>query len=104
MNIYGKKPCIKIEIFISIYAIFYIMKSEDLQKLGFTPNEAKIYLVLLKYGPLQAKEISKKTQINRRTTYGALERLLEKGYISYSIVANKESSKPYKSRIDHRKN
>ena len=41
------------------------MKAGDLQKLGFTLNEAKIYLVLLEYGPLQAGEISKKPQINR---------------------------------------
>jgi len=64
------------------------MKVENLQKIGFALNEAKIYLILLEQGSLQAGEISKKTQINRRTTYDVLERLLEKGYISYSVVAN----------------
>lgn len=65
------------------------MKAEDLQNIGFALNEAKIYLTLLTYGPLQAGEISKKTQINRRTIYDTIERLIEKGYVSYSIVANK---------------
>ena len=64
------------------------MRAEDLQKIGFASNEAKIYLILLEYGPLQAGEISKKTQINRRTTYDTIERLIERGYISYSITAN----------------
>lgn len=70
--------------------MYYIMKTEDLQKVGFTLNEAKIYLILLEYGPLQAGGVSKKTQINRRTTYDTIERLIEKGYISYSIIANKK--------------
>lgn len=65
------------------------MKAEDLQKIGFASNEAKIYLILLEYGSLQAGEISKKTQINRRTTYDTIERLIEKGYLSYVIVTNK---------------
>jgi len=65
------------------------MKAEDLQKIGFASNESKIYLILLEFGPLQAGDISKKTQINRRTTYDTIERLIKKGYISYSIVTNK---------------
>ncbi|MDD5191832.1 MAG: helix-turn-helix domain-containing protein [Candidatus Nanoarchaeia archaeon] len=65
------------------------MKAEDLREIGFNLNEAKIYLILLEYGSLQAGQISKKTQINRRTIYDTIERLIEKGYISYSIIANK---------------
>jgi len=65
------------------------MNVENLQKIGFNLNEAKIYLILLEYGSLQAGLLSKKTQINRRTTYDTIERLIEKGYISYSVIANK---------------
>jgi sugar-specific transcriptional regulator TrmB len=66
------------------------MLSENLVALGFTPVEAKIYLVLLEHGSLMAGELSKKTQTNRRTTYDTIERLIEKGYISYIISANRK--------------
>ena len=67
------------------------MKTEDLLKLGFTRNEAKIYFILIEHNQLQAGEISKKTLINRRTTYDTLQRLIEKGYITYNIIANKKA-------------
>lgn len=65
------------------------MKPAELQTLGFTLAEAKIYLTLLEDGPQQAGKISKITHINRRTTYDTLERLINKGYINYNITANK---------------
>lgn len=65
------------------------MNAEELQKLGFKENEAKIYLILLEHGPMQAGEISKKVQLNRRTVYDVLERLLEQGYASYQLATNK---------------
>ena len=66
------------------------MEVESLQKLGFTLNEAKIYLALLELGPSQSGRINKKTQINRRTTYDTIERLIEKGYLSFIIKSNKK--------------
>jgi len=66
------------------------MLSENLIRLGFTPVEAKIYLALLEHGSLMAGDLSKKTQTNRRTTYDTVERLIEKGYISYIISANRK--------------
>ncbi len=70
------------------------MDSEKLIKLGFTNTEAKIYLILLELNEAQAGLISKKSQINRTTTYDALERLLKKGLITYTIQANKKVFKP----------
>ena len=68
--------------------------SEKLIKLGFTSTEAKIYLILLESNEAQAGLISKKSQINRTTTYDALERLLKKGLVTYTIQANKKVFKP----------
>lgn len=66
------------------------MDADKLQRLGLSRNEAKIYVALLEIGEAQAGALSKKTQINRTTTYDALERLLEKGLISYSIQAGRK--------------
>lgn len=44
---------------------------------------------MLRDGSLLAGEISKRTQINRRTTYDTIERLIEKGFVSYNIVSNR---------------
>jgi len=67
-----------------------IVDPEQLEKLGFLRNEAKIYLLLLEEGPLLAGALSKKSGINRRTTYDTIERLLQKGYLTYSISANRK--------------
>lgn len=61
-----------------------------LEQLGLLPNEAKLYLVLLELGQAQAGPISRKAQINRTTTYDILERLIEKGLITYVIQANRK--------------
>jgi len=61
---------------------------ETLKRIGFSSNEAKVYLTLLKIGSSKAGKISKETHINRTTTYDALKRLLEKGLVSYVIKAN----------------
>lgn len=70
------------------------MDIEKLQKIGFNLNEAKIYLALLELGESQAGRISKKAQINRTTTYDSLERLIEKGLITFVISANKKIFRP----------
>ena len=63
---------------------------KQLTKLGFSENEAKIYLELLKNKDIQAGLLSKNTGINRRTTYDSLQRLIEKGYVGFNISANKK--------------
>ncbi len=66
------------------------MQADQLLHFGFTSNEARIYLALLEFGPLSAGLISKRTLINRRTTYDTIEKLIKQGFLSYSIVANKK--------------
>lgn len=70
------------------------MDIEKLEAIGLSKNEAKIYLALIKLGSAQAGEISKKTQINRRTTYDTLERLIKKGLVTFVIKANRRTFKP----------
>ncbi len=72
------------------------MELRKLERLGFNTSEAKIYLTLLELGEAQAGEISKKTQINRTTIYDSLERMIEKGVVTYVIQANKKVFQPVK--------
>lgn len=75
------------------------MDTEKLQKLGLNLGEAKVYLVLLNLGKAQAGEISKKSQINRTTVYDSLERLIERGLVTYIISANKKIFRPVKPAV-----
>jgi len=71
-----------------------VMEMIKLKRIGFSETESKIYIVLLELGQAQAGEISKKSQVNRTTTYDALERLIEKGFVKYFVTANKKIFKP----------
>ncbi|MFT4311459.1 MAG: TrmB family transcriptional regulator [Candidatus Woesearchaeota archaeon] len=64
------------------------MLVENLIKLDFTKSEAKILIFLLHNNKSTASKVSKETQINRTTTYDILNRLMEKGLISYVIKSN----------------
>ena len=55
---------------------------EELEKLGFSKNEAKVYLALLKLGSSLAGKIAKETLLDRSSTYSALKVLHKKGVIS----------------------
>jgi len=59
-----------------------------LQEIGLSKKESEIYLCLIKYGYLSAKEISKKTNILRASVYDYIESLLEKGFITYTFKTN----------------
>ncbi len=61
-----------------------------LQKLGLNQTEIKIYRALLTLGSSLAGEITKQAQINRSQGYDALERLIEKGLVSYVIKENRK--------------
>ncbi|MBN1156483.1 hypothetical protein JXA85_02630 [Candidatus Woesearchaeota archaeon] len=66
------------------------MSQEELEKLGLSPNESKIYLALLEIGSSTADKISQKSGIHRRTVYDNIEKLMNKGLINYIIRANKK--------------
>jgi len=66
------------------------MLGESLEKAGLTRVEAKVYMALIDLGSSLAGQISKKSGIHRRTIYDALDRLAEKGLISYIVRNNRK--------------
>ncbi len=66
------------------------MLGESLEKAGLTRVEAKVYLALLDLGPSLAGQISKKTGVHRRNIYDSLDRLAEKGLVSYIVKNNRK--------------
>lgn len=63
---------------------------EILQNLGLTNTKAKVYLTLLEIGKSLAGTIADRAHIHRRNTYDALEQLLQKGLVSYTVSNNKK--------------
>lgn len=61
-----------------------------LEEIGLAGNEIKVYLALLELGSALAGEITKKSGINRTNVYDALDRLTEKGLVSYVIKSNRK--------------
>src|SRR3989338_4567553 len=66
------------------------MDAAILEKIGLTGNEIKVYLALLELGSVTAGEIIKKTGLHRAGAYDTLERLMDKGIVSYVIKANRK--------------
>lgn len=56
---------------------------KTLEELGFSKNEAKVYLTLLNLGSSAAGIIAEKSRVYRTNVYEALNRLIEKGLVSY---------------------
>ena len=69
-----------------------------LSKIGLTKNESKIYLALLNLGTAQAGQITEKSGVHRRNVYDAIDRLMEKGLISFVTVNNKKLFSPVNPR------
>jgi len=58
------------------------MFENELQQLGLSEKEAKVYLASLELGSTSVLEISKKAGLKRPTTYYAIEELIKKGLMS----------------------
>jgi sugar-specific transcriptional regulator TrmB len=71
---------------------------QNLQKVGLTANESKVYLALLKTGSAKAGKVSKEAGLNRTSTYESLRSLLEKGLISYVIIGKVKWFQPSEPR------
>jgi HTH-type transcriptional regulator, sugar sensing transcriptional regulator len=65
------------------------MKYKILEKLGLTETEAKIYMILLRLGSTHVTPIIKRAELHRATVYDVLDRLIEKGLVSYIIKEGK---------------
>ena len=59
------------------------MHSSDLERIGLNRNEAKVFLALLKNGPSIASELVKITGFHRNIIYDNLDKLSERGLVTY---------------------
>ena len=66
------------------------MIKETLLALGLTSNEVEIYLTLLNGGEQSVNEIGSKSGLHRQVCYDALDRLVEKGFVSFVLKNNKK--------------
>ena len=64
--------------------------TEKLKEFGLSEKEAKAYLASLELGDATASDISIKSNLPRTLVYDILERLIERGLISYSVKSNKK--------------
>jgi sugar-specific transcriptional regulator TrmB len=67
------------------------MEISDLIKLGFNKNEAKVYLALIRLGKADAREIINSTKFHRNIVYDNLDKLIEKGLVTFIIEKSKKN-------------
>jgi sugar-specific transcriptional regulator TrmB len=70
------------------------MKEEALEGIGFSKNEAKVYIALLDIGRATATEIANMSKVHRTNVYDALNGLIKKGAVS---CITKEDTKYYEA-------
>lgn len=61
------------------------------EELGLSPNEGKLYEVLLRNGELGIGPLAIKASVNRRNVYDAIKRLLGRGLVQ-EVIHHRESS------------
>ena len=69
---------------------------KDLEKFGLSDKEAKVYLACLELGPSTAAQVAQKADVNRATTYVAIESLTKQGLLS----SHEKDSKTFFSAED----
>lgn len=62
---------------------------QNLQRLGFSRNEARVYISALETGVSSAQEIAKRAKLKRTTTYSILEYLIERGVVGKTEIRGK---------------
>ncbi len=70
------------------------MYEKELQEFGLTEGEAKVYVCLLKLGLSTVGPVVKNSKVAYSNIYEILERLIQKGLVSYII---KEKTRHYKA-------
>lgn len=66
------------------------MNTQILEEIGLTKTEIKIYLTLLKIGQSTTTKIIKESGIHASKVYEFLDKLIQKGLVSYVIKSNKK--------------
>lgn len=61
------------------------MEIEVLQEIGFSQAEAKVYLTLLRSGPVKVGHIIEKSGLQSSTIHNTLHSLIDKGYVTYFL-------------------
>ncbi len=67
------------------------MKLENLKEIGFTKGQIEVYSAVLELGISTINKIHEKTGIERRNIYDILNKLIEKGFISYTTEKGKRT-------------
>jgi len=70
------------------------MDTRALQNIGLTDGEIRVYLAMIKLGPSTTGPITDKSRVSSSKIYHILEKLLQKGIISYVI---KEKTRYYQA-------
>lgn len=70
------------------------MDTKALQNIGLTDGEIRVYLALIKLGPSTTGPITDKSRVSSSKIYHILEKLLQKGIVSYSV---KEKTRYYQA-------
>lgn len=70
------------------------METKTLENLGLEEKEVKIYLSLLKLNQATATKISEETRVERTLCYSIIQKLIDKGLVSYIIENNVKYFKP----------
>ncbi len=63
---------------------------EKLKEIGLSDNKANVYITLLRLGEATVAEISQSSGLHRTNIYDSLEKLKEKGLVSYLLKDNKQ--------------
>ena len=82
-----------------IFRVLFDNMKEAFYRIGFDEKETDIYLSLIKLNRSKVSDLLKVTKIERRTIYDVLERLLQKGYVSYFKENNTQIYKPINPEI-----
>lgn len=61
------------------------MEETILQELGFTQAEAKVYLTLLRLGPVKVGQVIEKSGLQSSTIHNTLHSLIAKGFVRYVL-------------------
>lgn len=67
------------------------MEYQELIKLGFNKNEALVYLSLIKFKKADALQIIKDTKFHKNIVYDNLEKLIDKGLVTFVLEEGRKS-------------
>ena len=69
-----------------IVILFLAMLKEKLLEIGFSKNEAILYLLLLRIGPSPVSSLAVRSGLKRATAYSVLNALQAKNLVSYEMI------------------